>query len=59
MFLILGVGKIFVLFVNKEGAQKARAAVHGRSFNGNKVEAVFYPEELLHSKVYYFFCFYL
>jgi hypothetical protein len=34
-----------------EGAQKARAAVHGRSFNGNKVEAVFFPEELMQQKV--------
>ena len=48
---VLGVSKIFVLFLSAEGAQKARAAVHGRIFNGNKVEALFYPEELIQRKV--------
>lgn len=47
-----GVSKIFVLFLSAEGAQKARAAVHGRIFNGNKVEALFYPEEMIQRKVY-------
>lgn len=46
-----GVGKIFVLFLNIDGATKARAAVNGRTFNGKLVEAVFYPEDLLDQKV--------
>jgi hypothetical protein len=48
----LGVGKIFVLYLSKESCIKARGAIHGRSFNGNKVEAVFFPEELLSAKVF-------
>lgn len=48
---VAGVGKIFVLFVDIEGAAKARNAVNGRTFNGNVVEAMYYPEELLLQKV--------
>jgi hypothetical protein len=40
-----------VLFLAKDGAARARSAVHGRTFNGKMVEAVFYPEELLLQKV--------
>lgn len=46
-----GVGKIFVLFVDTAGAEKTLAAVNGRTFNGNIVEAVYYPVELLSRKV--------
>ena len=46
-----GVGKVFVVFLDKVGAEKARNAVNGRSFNGQTVEAVFYPEDLLAKRV--------
>lgn len=45
-------GKIFVLFLDNVGADEARKAVNGRSFNGRTVEAVFFPEDLLGKKVY-------
>mmetsp|Transcript_8608 Transcript_8608/g.12845 ORF Transcript_8608/g.12845 Transcript_8608/m.12845 type:complete len:672 (+) Transcript_8608:126-2141(+) len=47
-----GVGNIFVSFTSSEGASKARNAVNGRTFNGQTVVAVFYPEKLFESKVY-------
>jgi splicing factor U2AF subunit len=46
-----GVGRIFVLFASEEATSRARAAVHGRSFNGRKVEAVYFPEEFVTAKV--------
>jgi hypothetical protein len=49
--LCSGVGKIFVLFMDKDGCANARSAVNGRTFNGQTVEAVFYPESLLLQKV--------
>jgi splicing factor U2AF subunit len=47
-----GVGEVFVCFTHSEGAEKAKNAVHGRTFNGLSVKAVFYPEDLFHAKVY-------
>ena len=38
------VGKVFVCFVDVEGAEKALKAVNGRRFNGTTVEAVFFGE---------------
>lgn len=55
MIFVLGVGKIFVLFLDQDGARKARGAVNGRTFNGNIVEAVYYPEDLLLQKVGVYF----
>lgn len=46
------VGMAFVHFTHSEGAEKARQAVAGRSFNGNTVRASFYPEALFLSKIY-------
>ncbi|GMN29629.1 hypothetical protein TIFTF001_002493 [Ficus carica] len=39
-----GVGKVFLEYVEVEGASKARAGLNGRKFGGNQVVAVFYPE---------------
>lgn len=47
-----GVGLIFVSFTSPEGAARAKKAVNGRTFNGQTVVAVFYPEKLFESKVY-------
>lgn len=47
----IGVGQIFVQFTSPEGAIKARAAVSGRSFNGQTVKATFYPEDLFKNKI--------
>ncbi|CAE7782274.1 U2af50 [Symbiodinium microadriaticum] len=47
-----GVGMIFVSFTSPEGATRSKAAVHGRTFNGQKVVAVFYPEDLFEKKEY-------
>ena len=46
-----GVGMIFVSFTSPEGASRAKTAVHGRTFNGQKVVAVYYPEVLFEKKV--------
>jgi splicing factor U2AF subunit len=46
-----GVGRIFVLFASADAATRARAAIHGRSFNGRKVEAVYFPEDFVTAKV--------
>ena len=46
------VGMVFVHFTHAEGAEKARQAVAGRSFNGNTVRASFYPESLFLSQIY-------
>ena len=46
------VGMVFVHFTHADGADKARHAVAGRSFNGNTVRASFYPESLFLSKIY-------
>ena len=45
------VGYVFVHFNTVEGAIKAKAAVSGRSFNGQLVGVVFYPEALFTKKV--------
>lgn len=47
-----GVGEVFVCFTHAEAAERTRKAVNGRTFGGSKVKAVFYPEDLFHSKVY-------
>ncbi|KAK7334431.1 hypothetical protein VNO80_26188 [Phaseolus coccineus] len=39
-----GVGKVFLEYVDVDGATKARAGLNGRKFDGNQVVAVFYPE---------------
>ncbi|KAL1357934.1 hypothetical protein HN51_009764 [Arachis hypogaea] len=39
-----GVGKVFLEYVDVDGATKARAGLNGRKFGGNQVVAVFYPE---------------
>ncbi|PON67704.1 U2 snRNP auxilliary factor, large subunit, splicing factor [Parasponia andersonii] len=39
-----GVGKVFLEYVEVDGASKARAGLNGRKFGGNQVVAVFYPE---------------
>lgn len=45
------IGKIFVLFDNVDGAEKALKAVAGRRFNGTTVGAEFFAEEVFHEKV--------
>jgi splicing factor U2AF 65 kDa subunit len=44
------VGMVFVYFSDSDGATKAKAAVSGRSFNGNIVKVTFYPEDLFLQK---------
>uniref|UniRef100_A0A5B7BXP2 Splicing factor U2af large subunit n=1 Tax=Davidia involucrata TaxID=16924 RepID=A0A5B7BXP2_DAVIN len=39
-----GVGKVFLEYVDVDGATKARMGLNGRKFGGNQVVAVFYPE---------------
>ncbi|KAF8406403.1 hypothetical protein HHK36_008490 [Tetracentron sinense] len=39
-----GVGKVFLEYVDVDGASKARLGLNGRKFGGNQVVAVFYPE---------------
>ncbi|XP_020696787.1 splicing factor U2af large subunit B-like isoform X3 [Dendrobium catenatum] len=39
-----GVGKVFLEYVDPDGAMKARQGLHGRKFGGNQVVAIFYPE---------------
>ncbi|KAJ7944318.1 U2 snRNP auxiliary factor large subunit [Quillaja saponaria] len=39
-----GVGKVFLEYVDVDGATKARAGLNGRKFGGNQVVAVYYPE---------------
>lgn len=46
-----GVGHVFVKFTSPEGATRAKKAIHGRSFNGAKVEVVFYPVTLFDDQV--------
>lgn len=47
-----GLGYVFVYFTNTDGAGKAKAVIHGRSFNGKSVQATYYPEELFLMKKY-------
>ncbi|WOH10319.1 hypothetical protein DCAR_0729786 [Daucus carota subsp. sativus] len=47
-----GVGKVFLDYVDAEGASKARAGLNGRKFGGNQVVAVFYPENKFHQQEY-------
>lgn len=46
------IGKIFVFVNDEEGAKSLRKAVHGRKFNGNIVEAGYYPEHLFSNQVF-------
>ncbi|KAG5535816.1 hypothetical protein RHGRI_023547 [Rhododendron griersonianum] len=39
-----GLGKVFLEYVDVDGATKARQGLNGRKFDGNQVVAVFYPE---------------
>ncbi|KAL0371605.1 UNVERIFIED_CONTAM: Splicing factor U2af large subunit B [Sesamum calycinum] len=39
-----GVGKVFLEYADTESATKARQGLNGRTFGGNEVVAVFYPE---------------
>lgn len=39
-----GVGKVFVEYTDRQGAEKAKQALHGRKFGGNPVVARFYDE---------------
>ncbi|KAI8553235.1 hypothetical protein RHMOL_Rhmol05G0000400 [Rhododendron molle] len=39
-----GLGKVFLEYVDVDGATKARQGLNGRKFGGNQVVAVFYPE---------------
>ena len=45
-----GVGSIFVQFTSEEGCARALNVVHGRSFNGQKVQATFYSASLFEEK---------
>ena len=45
-----GVGLIFVHFTSEEGCARALTAVHGRSFNGQHVQATYYKEMLFEEK---------
>lgn len=47
-----GMKQIFVLFANKEGAEKTKAAVTGRTFGGKPVVAYYYPESLFKKMTY-------
>ena len=47
-----GVGFIFVQFTSEEGCARALTAVHGRSFNGQLVQATFYSEKLFDEKTF-------
>eukprot|EP00475_Leptophrys_vorax_P019290 TRINITY_DN26349_c0_g1_i1.p1 TRINITY_DN26349_c0_g1~~TRINITY_DN26349_c0_g1_i1.p1 ORF type:complete len:426 (-),score=27.41 TRINITY_DN26349_c0_g1_i1:193-1311(-) len=40
-----GIGMVFVEYGDVSGAQKAKAALHGRKFGGNSVVARYYPED--------------
>ncbi|OEL29679.1 Splicing factor U2af large subunit B [Dichanthelium oligosanthes] len=42
---VSGVGKVFLEYVDIDGATKAKMELHGRFFDGNKVAAVYYPED--------------
>jgi hypothetical protein len=45
---VKGIGNIYVLFDSKASASKARGAMHGRMFAGNKVEGEFLDESEFH-----------
>ena len=47
-----GVGLIFVHFTSEEGCARTLAAVHGRSFNGQQVQASFYSANLFEEKTF-------
>lgn len=42
--LLPGVGKVYLEYVDTVGSAKAKVGLDGRKFGGNKVVAVFYPE---------------
>jgi len=41
---VVGLGKVFVLFDNKESAAKTRDALHGRLFDNRTVDCAYMPE---------------
>ena len=41
---VLGLGKVFVLFDNKEYAANARISLHGRLFDNRPVDCAYMPE---------------
>lgn len=43
--LLPGVGKVFVEYMDTQGAANAKQALNGRKFGGNTVSCSFYPEE--------------
>ncbi|GAB2302553.1 hypothetical protein Dimus_036559 [Dionaea muscipula] len=47
-----GVGKVFLEYVDADGATKARAGMNGRKFGGKEVVAVYYPEEKFAQGIY-------
>ncbi|XP_050207323.1 splicing factor U2af large subunit A-like isoform X3 [Mercurialis annua] len=47
-----GVGKVFLEYVDMEGASKARSGMNGRKFGGNQVVAVFYAENKFYQADY-------
>jgi len=48
----IGVGRIFVMFKDTDGAQKAQNALNGRLFNENAVKASFYPESEFNNGIF-------
>ncbi|GAB2267838.1 hypothetical protein Dimus_002815 [Dionaea muscipula] len=46
------VGKVFLEYVDVDGAAKARAGMNGRRFGGKEVVAVYYPEDKFAQGVY-------
>ena len=42
---VTGIGKVFVEFANRDGANWAKQHMNGSNFNGKIVEVVFHPEE--------------
>lgn len=44
-----GLGKVYVRFADKAAAAKARGVLHGRMFDGSKVEGEFIAEEAFHA----------
>eukprot|EP00270_Netrium_digitus_P015137 TRINITY_DN525_c0_g1_i2.p1 TRINITY_DN525_c0_g1~~TRINITY_DN525_c0_g1_i2.p1 ORF type:complete len:153 (-),score=42.72 TRINITY_DN525_c0_g1_i2:325-726(-) len=40
-----GVGKVFVEYVDTQGAMKAKQSLNGRKFGGNVVQAAYYSED--------------
>ncbi|KAL9262833.1 Splicing factor U2af large subunit A-like protein [Drosera capensis] len=47
-----GVGKVFLEYVDGDGASRARAGMNGRKFGGKEVLAVYYPEDKFAQGIY-------